>query len=122
VVKSKFPQKPIKITMPDGAVRDGTSFVTTPFDIASAIHKKLGEQTVLAKVKYTNRVATLDDGLFNPEAGEDGKSEESGAGDWWQWDANRALEGDCNLVLVKFDDESGLGKEVFWHSSAHILG
>ena len=62
--------------MPDGAVREGTSFKTTPFDIAMQIHKKLAEQTILAKVKYAKRVATLDDGLFNPEAGEDGKEEE----------------------------------------------
>ena len=101
---------------------DGTSFKTTPFDIASTIHKKLGEQTILAIVKYTKRVATLDDGLFNPEAGEDGKDGADGEQDYWQWDANRVLEGDCLLVLIKFDDPSGLGKETFWHSSAHILG
>ena len=106
--------------MPDGAVREGTSFKTTPFDIAMQIHKKLAEQTILAKVKYAKRVATLDDGLFNPEAGEDGKEEEEQSEDWWQWDVNRPLEGDCHLVLIKFDDP--LGKETFWHSSAHILG
>jgi threonyl-tRNA synthetase len=36
------------------------------------------------------------------------------------WDLRRPLEGDCTLELLNF--ESPLGKKVFWHSSAHILG
>jgi threonyl-tRNA synthetase len=30
------------------------------------------------------------------------------------------LEGDCLLELLTFEDDTG--KEVFWHSSAHLLG
>ena len=30
-------KKPIKITLPDGAIKEGTSFVTTPLDIAKSI-------------------------------------------------------------------------------------
>jgi hypothetical protein len=55
----------------------------------------------VAKVKYTKRFATLDEGLLNPEA-EDGKSEED---NWYFWDVNRVLEGDCELFLYKFEDE-----------------
>ena len=40
--------------------------------------------------------------------------------EWELWDMARPLEGDCDLQLLKFDDPRG--KEVFWHSSAHILG
>ena len=36
------------------------------------------------------------------------------------YDLHRPLEGDCTLELVGFDDK--VGKTVFWHSSAHILG
>lgn len=36
------------------------------------------------------------------------------------WDLDRPLEGNCNLSILKFDSEEG--KQVFWHSSAHILG
>ncbi|KAJ1488077.1 hypothetical protein T484DRAFT_2015730 [Baffinella frigidus] len=36
------------------------------------------------------------------------------------WDLSRVLEASCTLELLKFDDPRG--KEVFWHSSAHILG
>ncbi|XP_075537426.1 threonine--tRNA ligase isoform X1 [Dermacentor variabilis] len=36
------------------------------------------------------------------------------------WDLDRPLEEDCTLELLKFDDKEG--EQVFWHSSAHILG
>ncbi|CAD5229421.1 unnamed protein product [Bursaphelenchus okinawaensis] len=36
------------------------------------------------------------------------------------WDLDRPFEGDASLILLKFDDDEA--KQVFWHSSAHILG
>ncbi|XP_015112477.1 threonine--tRNA ligase, cytoplasmic isoform X2 [Diachasma alloeum] len=36
------------------------------------------------------------------------------------WDLDRPLESDCKLELIKFDHPEG--QQVFWHSSAHILG
>ncbi len=36
------------------------------------------------------------------------------------YDLHRPLEGDCLLELLDFEDP--LGKMVFWHSSAHVLG
>jgi len=102
--------------MPDGAVKEGNSFETSPFAIAAGISKQFAEKVIVAKVKYTNRVATLDDGLLNPEA-EAGVNEED---QWYYWDVNRPLEGDCELKLFKFEDPEG--KECFWHSSAHVLG
>ncbi|CAI9717594.1 threonine--tRNA ligase 1, cytoplasmic-like isoform X2 [Octopus vulgaris] len=36
------------------------------------------------------------------------------------WDIERPLEKDCTIKFLKFDDDEG--KQVFWHSSAHILG
>lgn len=36
------------------------------------------------------------------------------------WDLDRPLEGDCKLELLKFDDPEA--QQVFWHSSAHVLG
>jgi len=36
------------------------------------------------------------------------------------WDLDRPLEEDCSINLIKFDNEEG--QQVFWHSSAHILG
>ena len=111
-----FPREAIKVTLPDGAVKEGKSFETSPFDIACQISKQFAEKIVVSKVKFAKRVATLDEGLLNPEA-EEGKSEED---QWFYWDVNRPLEGDCDLQLFKFDNEEG--KETFWHSSAHVLG
>lgn len=36
------------------------------------------------------------------------------------WDMNRPLEKDSNLQFLSFNDEDG--REVFWHSSSHVLG
>ncbi|KAK7575497.1 hypothetical protein V9T40_011783 [Parthenolecanium corni] len=36
------------------------------------------------------------------------------------WDVGRPLEENCSLQLLKFDNEEA--QQVFWHSSAHILG
>lgn len=36
------------------------------------------------------------------------------------WDTVRPLEGDCSLELLDFEHPDG--KQVFWHSSAHVLG
>jgi len=102
--------------MPDGSVKEGVSFETSPYDIAAKISKQMADKIVVAKVKYSKRVATLDEGLLNPEA-EEGIDEDD---QWYFWDVTRALEGDCELFLFKFDDKEG--KETFWHSSAHILG
>lgn len=115
-VYAGFEQKDISITMPDGAVKAGKAFVTSPFTIASAISKQMAEKIIVAKIKYSNRVATLDEGLLNPEAEEGVDAEDQ----WYSWDVNRPLEGDCEIKLVKFEDPEG--KETFWHSSAHILG
>ncbi|KRX17141.1 Threonine--tRNA ligase, cytoplasmic, partial [Trichinella nelsoni] len=36
------------------------------------------------------------------------------------WDLERPLEKSCNLQFLLFDDDEG--KQVFWHSTAHVLG
>jgi threonyl-tRNA synthetase len=112
-----FDRNPIKITLPDGAVKEGTSYESSPFTVAKGISSQLAKQIIVAKVRYTNkRVQTLDDGLLNPEAETGVEAEDQ----WYFWDVNRPLEGDCELRLIKFEDKEG--KETFWHSSAHVLG
>ena len=63
-----FAKEKINITMPDGSIKEGVSFETTPFDIAKGISKQFAEKIIVAKVKFSKRVATLDEGLLNPEA------------------------------------------------------
>ncbi|PQE13285.1 hypothetical protein CJF31_00008304 [Rutstroemia sp. NJR-2017a BVV2] len=87
------PREPITITLADGTIKQGTSWETTPAQIAEGISKSLLKRTVIAKLN--------DD----PDQ---------------LWDLERPLEKDCKLELLPFEDE--LGRKVFWHSSAHILG
>ncbi|KAJ2896288.1 uncharacterized protein MKZ38_005690 [Zalerion maritima] len=87
------PRESITITMPDGSVKEGTSYETTPADIAKGISNSLLKRTVIARL--------------------DGDKEQL-------WDIGRPLERSCKLELLTFEDEQG--KQVFWHSSAHILG
>jgi threonyl-tRNA synthetase len=116
-----MPKQPIKIRLPDGKEKEGTSFVTTPLDVAKQISNSLPGKIVVAKVRYLSRVGTLDEGLVSPPGlvgpGDEKKVEDES---WELYDSFRPLEGDCELKLLTFDDPEG--KMVFWHSSAHILG
>ncbi|KAH8802679.1 putative threonyl-tRNA synthetase, cytoplasmic [Xylogone sp. PMI_703] len=87
------PRVPITITLADGSVKQGTAWETTPAEIAKGISNSLLKRSVVAKLN--------------------GDDEQL-------WDLERPLEADCKLELLTFEDE--LGKKVFWHSSAHILG
>ncbi|KAJ2759477.1 threonyl-tRNA synthetase, partial [Coemansia nantahalensis] len=80
----------IAITLPDGSVREGLSWETTPMDIANGISKSLARRLVIAKV----------DGVL--------------------WDTLRPLEASASLELLDF--ESPEAQQVYWHSSAHVLG
>lgn len=68
---------PIKITLPDGAVKDGQAWLTTPYEVAASISQGLADSTVVAKV--------------NGEV----------------WDLDRPFEKDSSLQLLKFDDPEG---------------
>lgn len=74
---AKAANVPMKVTLPDGATKDGIKGVTTPLDIANSISKSLAKKVVVAKV--------------------DGEV----------WDLFRPLEGDCNISLHTFDDADG---------------
>ncbi len=57
------------------------------------ISKQLAEKIVVSKVSYPEgRIATLDDGLTNPEA-----DKENNGNGWIMWDATRPLEGNCSI-------------------------
>ncbi|KAG0346725.1 threonyl-tRNA synthetase [Podila humilis] len=71
------PRTPITITMPDGSVREGTAWETSPMDIAKSIAKSLAERVVIAKV------------------------------DKVLWDLERPLTTSCKLELLDFENEEG---------------
>jgi threonyl-tRNA synthetase len=74
---AKAANVPLKVILPDGAVKEGIKGVTTPLDVANQISKSLAKKVVVAKV--------------------DGDT----------WDLFRPLEGDCSISLHTFDDEDG---------------
>ena len=112
------PREAIAITMPDGKVKEGTSWETTPMDIAKGISSQMAKKQIVAEVIYTGvrhgstagGAAALDEAFESDEV--EGKGE--------MWDLTRPLEGDCKLFLRDFNDRDA--KAVFWHSSAHVLG
>lgn len=110
------PHIPIKITLPDGSVREGTSWVTTPMDIASAISKQLAKQIIVAELKYSSKVEDDESNV----ASADGLETEEVEGGAELWDMLRPLIGDCKMRLLKWEDKEA--QAVFWHSSAHCLG
>nr|CAB3492164.1 unnamed protein product [Digitaria exilis] len=68
----------IKVTiLPDGAIKEGKKWITTPMDIAKEISSGLAASCLVAQV---------DESL---------------------WDMGRPLEGDCKLWLFKFDSNEG---------------
>ena len=69
--------KPIAITLPDGTVKPGVQWATTPLEVAASISKGLAGAVVVAKVNDA------------------------------VWDVFRPLEGDCTLKLCTFDDPEG---------------
>ncbi|KAI0767281.1 hypothetical protein C8Q74DRAFT_1318022 [Fomes fomentarius] len=71
------PRQEITITLPDGSQRKGTSWETSPLDIAKGISQGLADRTVIAKV----------DGNL--------------------WDLERPLEGSCSLELLDFNHPEG---------------
>eukprot|EP01091_Cochliopodium_minus_P019519 TRINITY_DN822_c0_g1_i1.p1 TRINITY_DN822_c0_g1~~TRINITY_DN822_c0_g1_i1.p1 ORF type:complete len:705 (-),score=234.88 TRINITY_DN822_c0_g1_i1:88-2202(-) len=75
--KLKKQGKDIKITLPDGKIFDGKSYITTPMDVAKSISQGLANVVIISKV---NDVL---------------------------WDLNRPFEEDSSLKLLKFEDEEG---------------
>lgn len=70
-------EKAIKVTLPDGSVKDGIAAKTTPMDIAMGISQTLGRKALVAVVN-----------------GE-------------QWDMLRALKEDCSLKICDFQTSEG---------------
>ncbi|GBE83598.1 Threonine--tRNA ligase, cytoplasmic [Sparassis crispa] len=71
------PRQEIQITLPDGSVRQGRSWETSPMDVAKEISRGLADRIVIAKVN----------------------------GD--VWDLERPLEGSCKLELLDFEHPEG---------------
>ncbi len=125
-----LPEEQITVTLPDGSLKSGVAFKTSPYDIAKQISQGLADNCVIAKIKYTSKASGFDDNVvaFDDEeeaamlAGHSVDADDSKGllEDGELWDLNRPLIGNCHMQLLKFDDPQA--KTVFWHSSAHVLG
>ncbi|KAG6535853.1 hypothetical protein ZIOFF_000883 [Zingiber officinale] len=73
----KLDGEPIKIKLPDGTIKVGKKWLTSPMDIAKEISAGLAASALIAQVNGT------------------------------LWDMTRPLEGDSDLRLFKFDDNEG---------------
>ncbi|KAI7867143.1 hypothetical protein BDF14DRAFT_1727140 [Spinellus fusiger] len=71
------PRTAITITLPDGTVKEGTAWETSPMTIALGIAKSLAERIVISKVN----------GLL--------------------WDLERPIEESCTLELIDFENPEG---------------
>ena len=90
-----------RVTLPDGAIKEGKKWITTPMDIAKEISSGFASSCLIAQVDET------------------------------LWDMGRPLESDCKLQMFKFDTNEGrdtfwhssahiLG-EVSWHFACSCL-
>ncbi|KAG2707469.1 hypothetical protein I3760_05G148900 [Carya illinoinensis] len=75
--RESLPADPIKITLPDGTVKEGKKWVTSPMDVAKEISKSLAANALISQVN----------GVL--------------------WDMTRPLEDDCELKLFTFDSDEG---------------
>lgn len=112
-------KKAIEIELPDGTKKAGTAFETTPLEIAAQISKGLADSVVVAKLIYKEQVDSLKQCVV-ADVEDDEPEEQDEAAGAVLWDITRPLEGSCRMELLKFDHPQG--QDVFWHSSAHILG
>lgn len=106
---SALPERKIKITLPDGTVKEGVAHKTTPYDIAKEISQGLADNVVISKIVITDKSQISNDGIVacdNEEDMEGGAPTANGdtkpIGELW--DLNRPLTADCEMTLLKFDD------------------
>lgn len=82
--------------------------------------REIGENSLVAKVTYSQKYFNpLTYGLTSTEPEENSILQHHNNG-YEIIEMNRPIEGDCTIELINFDEK--IGKEVFWHSSAHLLG
>lgn len=117
----------ITVELLDGSKKVGECNITTPFDIAKSISKKLAEETIVAKVTYIGIEADKLQLCDIEDEGEEGCKQTTTNNEGNEnknvtllWDMNLPLIGNCKIQFLNFENEEG--KKVFWHSSAHIMG
>ena len=83
----------IKITFPDGGVREYESGINA-LQVAESISTRLAQDILVASTKTAN-------------------------GDWQVVELNAPIHEDCEIKLHKWDDAEA--KHAFWHTSSHLM-
>ncbi|ETB57713.1 threonine-tRNA ligase, variant [Plasmodium yoelii 17X] len=109
--------KEINIELLDGSIKTGQKNITTPYQIASQISKKLSENSIVAEIIYLDNVNL---NLCDIEDDENDETHVDQSQEGILWDMNVPLIGNCKIKFLGI--ETPQGKKIFWHSSAHILG
>ena len=86
----------INVTFPDGSVKSCEKGVSA-YQIAQGISPRLASEVLASAVKF----------------------DDDATGKTVIYDLDRPLEGNCSLRLLKWEDDEG--KQVFWHSSSHLM-
>ncbi|PKY16144.1 threonyl-tRNA synthetase [Rhizophagus irregularis] len=86
-------QNTINITLMDGTIKQGIAGVTTPLECAKGISRKLANNSIVALINSREL-----------------------------YDMNRPLTNSCTLQLLPFELNDSTTKDVFWHSTSHVLG
>ena len=84
----------IKITFPDGGVREYESGITA-YGVAESISSRLAQDILVASIKT------------------------AGQEDWQIVELNAPITTDCDIKLHKWDDAEA--KHAFWHTSSHLM-
>ena len=84
----------IKVTFPDGGVREYESGVT-PLQVAESISSRLAQDVLVASIQTADN------------------------DDWQITELNAPLTEDCHIRLHKWDDPEA--KHAFWHTSSHLM-
>ncbi|CAG8447363.1 142_t:CDS:2 [Funneliformis mosseae] len=86
-------QNAINITLKDGTVKKGISGIVTPLECAKSISLKLANDSILALINSREL-----------------------------YDMNRPITDSCTLQFIPSKMNDSTTKEVFWHSTSHLLG
>ena len=80
-------------------MKEGTSWETSPIDIAAGIAKSLAEKTVVARVSMSFVIDFIYSDYLRQVNGQ-------------LWDIDRPLEGSCKLELLDFEHPEGENEQV----------
>ena len=114
------PEESITVELPDGKTQTVIRGKTTPLEIAAAISVGLANNSVVAQVMPED--GAEEDKVVDADG--DDESDDEGCcqskSNWILWDMTRPLESSCKLRLLNFEEPEA--RNVFWHSSAHVMG